>query len=644
MERFLSAPEFGADHGPGRGEEAATAFLAARLARFGFEPAGRPGWFLPVAADFESAAPVSSVWTPAGALRFGEDFVPFPESAAGTVEGRVDRMPVDPRERLPGRVVLLEAAEFPVDAVRDAAARGASAVLVRADARRLTMDRVLLTDGGEFAGIVEDRGTEFGFTSYPDGASRVLSLSEVREIRLAVPPGPLAPVRVFERLPGGPRAAVPVVALSSRAAVREGDTVRIHVSFRSERIVRRHVAGRLPGHGSGEVRLTARLTRPTEVAAALGAAAAAAGDRTPGRPLLVLFLSASESGEPESGEVRPAEDDAVEAARTTLSTLRTRRLVEPDPAPPVPPPAPAEPPPASSLDAAREERAAGRLVRAARAIDGALEASPGDRALLLERGRIRLATGDFAGVEEAALDLARRFPEDGTAHLLRAEAAFAAGLEEDGARALDRAALARHPEALLRRARRSLDEAVATDEIQSDLQTVLGENREAPAGVSARGALLLLMGRAPEASELLSRALAEDPGLVIALLWRADALIDLGRPEAASADLSRAWSLGLREPSVLFQRGICGLRLRQYTLAIRDFTEYAKVRPGSAAAVYNIACAHALAGSPEEALYWLGLAVEAGFRDEAHARTDPDLASLWGDPRFSAIFSSAERE
>jgi tetratricopeptide (TPR) repeat protein len=503
---------------------------------------------------------------------------------------------------------------------------------------------VLLADGREITGDVMDRGTEFGFTSYPDGVERVLSLDEVREVRFAVPPGPLAAVEVFERRRDGLRAAVPVVALSSRAAVHEGARVRVHVSFRAERIVRRHVAGRLPGQGPEEVRLTARLTHPSEVAAALGAAAASAVEKTPGRPLLVLFLSASEDGEPERGEVRPPDGDAVEAAGTALSELRRRRLAERVSPPPPRSPEPEELPPASTLAAAREERAAGRLPRAARAIAGALGASPGDLDLLFERGRIRLAMGDFAGAEEAALDLAHRFPEDGTAHLLRAEAAFAAGLETDGAEALDRAALARHPEALLRRARRSIDEGAATDEIQSDLQTALAGDREAPAGLSARGALLLLMGRAPEAEEMLSRALAGDPCLGIALVWRGDARIDLDRPESAMADLSRAWSLGLREPSVLFQRGICSLRLRQYTLAIRDFVEYAKVRPASAAAVYNIACAHALAGSPEEALHWLGLAVEAGFRDEVHARTDPDLASLWGDPRFSSIFSSAERE
>jgi tetratricopeptide (TPR) repeat protein len=644
VERTLSSPEFGATAGPGRGEEATTAFLAADLARLGFDPAGRQGFFLPVSAQFESAAPVSSVIGPAGSLRFGDEFVPFPESASGTAEGVVGSMPEEPLLRLTGRIVLLEAAEFPAEEVRTAAARGAAAVLVRSDAGRLTLDHVRLADGRELRGRVEDRGGEFGFTPYPAGESRTFALSEIVEIRFAVPPGPLAATGLFERRRGDVRSPVPVVAISSRAGVREGERVRVHVAFRSAGVVRRHVAGRLSGSGIGEVRLTARLDRPAEVAAALGAAAVLSRERSPGRPLLVLFLTSSDDREPVPGDVRPQGGDPVVAAAEALSEVRKRRVSSPSAPVPEPPPAPAGEPVGFTLAAAREERVAGRFERAKRAVAQALETTPDDPALLLERGRVLLAAGDLAGTEDAALDLARRFPSDGAAHLLRAEAAFAGGDETMGARALDRAALVKHPEALLRRARRLLDDGGPDDEARSDLQTVLAGYREAPAGAAARGALLLLMGRAPEAEKTLSGAVEADPGLSIALLWRADARIELDRSEAAAADLSRAWALGLREPSVLFQRGICELRLRRFTLAIRDFTEYGKSRPASSAAVYNIACAHALAGSTEEALQWLGVAFDAGFRDEAHARTDPDLESLWGDPRFAAIFASEEKE
>jgi hypothetical protein len=52
---------------------------------------------------------------------------------------------------------------------------------------------------------------------------------------------------------------------------------------------------------------------------------------------------------------------------------------------------------------------------------------------------------------------------------------------------------------------------------------------------------------------------------------------------------------------------------------------------------YNIACAYALLGEKEQALQWLEKSFEMGFRNLEHARTDSDLESLHGNPRFQAI-------
>lgn len=56
-----------------------------------------------------------------------------------------------------------------------------------------------------------------------------------------------------------------------------------------------------------------------------------------------------------------------------------------------------------------------------------------------------------------------------------------------------------------------------------------------------------------------------------------------------------------------------------------------------AGASYNAGCAHALLGRPDEAFAWLGKALEAGFGNLQLLQTDPDLASLRGDPRFRAL-------
>jgi Tetratricopeptide repeat len=52
---------------------------------------------------------------------------------------------------------------------------------------------------------------------------------------------------------------------------------------------------------------------------------------------------------------------------------------------------------------------------------------------------------------------------------------------------------------------------------------------------------------------------------------------------------------------------------------------------------YNIACAYALLGEKEQALQWLDKAFTMGFRNLELARTDSDLNSLHGDPRFQSL-------
>jgi len=54
-------------------------------------------------------------------------------------------------------------------------------------------------------------------------------------------------------------------------------------------------------------------------------------------------------------------------------------------------------------------------------------------------------------------------------------------------------------------------------------------------------------------------------------------------------------------------------------------------------AAYNVACVHALQGRPDQAIEWLGKAVEAGFADPEQVQGDPDFASLKDDARFQKL-------
>jgi Zn-dependent protease len=52
---------------------------------------------------------------------------------------------------------------------------------------------------------------------------------------------------------------------------------------------------------------------------------------------------------------------------------------------------------------------------------------------------------------------------------------------------------------------------------------------------------------------------------------------------------------------------------------------------------YNVACAEARAGRADEALAWVGRAVEAGYRDVDALASDPDFETLRSRPEFEAI-------
>jgi tetratricopeptide (TPR) repeat protein len=54
-------------------------------------------------------------------------------------------------------------------------------------------------------------------------------------------------------------------------------------------------------------------------------------------------------------------------------------------------------------------------------------------------------------------------------------------------------------------------------------------------------------------------------------------------------------------------------------------------------AAYNVACGYALKGDKERAIDWLEISIKYGFTKFDHIKTDSDLDSLRGEPRFRAL-------
>ena len=67
--------------------------------------------------------------------------------------------------------------------------------------------------------------------------------------------------------------------------------------------------------------------------------------------------------------------------------------------------------------------------------------------------------------------------------------------------------------------------------------------------------------------------------------------------------------------------------------------EMLKRDPGNPGIHYNIACVYARQGKADEALKWLGSAVEKGFSDRGLLESDQDLESLRATAQFRELVS-----
>lgn len=71
------------------------------------------------------------------------------------------------------------------------------------------------------------------------------------------------------------------------------------------------------------------------------------------------------------------------------------------------------------------------------------------------------------------------------------------------------------------------------------------------------------------------------------------------------------------------------------------FDRLEAVTPGQAYAPYGRAIVAALDGKSDEALAWLGKALERNIEDLDGVATDPAFAPLKGDARFQALLDGA---
>ena len=82
-------------------------------------------------------------------------------------------------------------------------------------------------------------------------------------------------------------------------------------------------------------------------------------------------------------------------------------------------------------------------------------------------------------------------------------------------------------------------------------------------------------------------------------------------------------------------------RIERADDAVREAQLAMALRPNEATVMYNAACVFCQLGRKPEALSALRKAWEAGFKDAAWARRDPDLALLHGEPEFERLYPAS---
>lgn len=83
-------------------------------------------------------------------------------------------------------------------------------------------------------------------------------------------------------------------------------------------------------------------------------------------------------------------------------------------------------------------------------------------------------------------------------------------------------------------------------------------------------------------------------------------------------------------------------RKRLYEKGLEIDQRLSRLRPNDPVVHYNLACSFALVGKKDEAISELKRTVELGWQDFDYFKKDPDLKSLYDDPRFQSLIPQNE--
>ena len=101
-----------------------------------------------------------------------------------------------------------------------------------------------------------------------------------------------------------------------------------------------------------------------------------------------------------------------------------------------------------------------------------------------------------------------------------------------------------------------------------------------------------------------------------------------GELDNAIAQYEKAISFQPDLPEALYHLAKLHIKKNELSKALSLYEKVITLLPDNPGVYYNIACIYSKQNKPEESVVWLKKAVEKGFNDWKHIRTDNDLDNI----------------
>ncbi len=164
--------------------------------------------------------------------------------------------------------------------------------------------------------------------------------------------------------------------------------------------------------------------------------------------------------------------------------------------------------------------------------------------------------------------------------------------------------------------------------------SVPADDKAAAIEAMKRGLSWISKGDNDKAMKEFDEAIRLDPKQAPHFVMRSAAWSTKKEYDKAIKDLDEAIRLDPKSVVAFYNRGDAWKQKKEYDKAVKDLDEVIRLNPKFLSAHYNKACCLALQGKADPALDALEKALEIGYPNFGHIKTDADLNSIRKNERF----------